>query len=199
VEEDAELPNENKMETDAEVYQRFLRGDDISDDEDGDDAMEGSSTLSDEEMSDDADEEKHFQEREAEVVDLFTDLIRSTDVQEGRRVPGIERGYSGSSSEIALAHLLHGSAVTSGPLTRRRWKTLTQRDNLASSNGTSGNLSFGDQQQAAELMSERYYRSVEERDKEKGLEHICVICMLESREVICWPCRYASTYLPNFL
>jgi hypothetical protein len=58
----------------------------------------------------------------------------------------------GSSGEMALAHLLHGSAVASRPLTRRVWNTLTQRGYFASSSRTDhDNLSFGDQQ-ALELM-----------------------------------------------
>jgi hypothetical protein len=181
-------------EMDAEVYQRFLRGEDISDDDDDDEgAMEGSS---DEEMSDDdEDEEKYSQEREGEVVDLFTDLLQSPDVQNGSRTASSSR-HHGSNGEMALAHLLHGSVVASRPLTRRVWNSLTQRDYLFGSsssrmtdfNNNDDNLA----QQSLELMSDRAFERAEERDREKGLEHICVVCMLESREIICWPCRYAS-------
>jgi hypothetical protein len=167
VEGDAESASEsNTTGSDVEVYQKFLRGEDISDDDE--DAMEGSLTLSDDEMSDQTDEEKYLQERDAEVVDLFTDLLRNPDVQDSQ------------SGEMALAHLLHGSAVASRPLTRQLWNTLTQRGHSAPSSR--------DQPEATE-MTERYLRKVEERDTQKGLEHICVICMLESREIICWPCR----------
>ena len=168
---------DDAMEADNEVYQRFLRGEDISDDED-EDAMEGNLSISDEEMSEEEDEEKLFQEREGEVVDLFTDLLRNPEVQESRT------HINGSNGEMALAHLLHGSVAASRPLTRRVWNTLTQRGYLDSDNDD--HLTYGDQQHALEM---RYYRGAEERDKEKGLEHICVVCMLESREIICWPCR----------
>lgn len=189
-EEDAKSDGDDSTETDSEVYQRFLRGEDISDDDD--DAMEGSSTKSDEEMSDEMDEEKYSQEGEVEMVDLFADLLRSPDGRDSRIVPNPELNgpNSGSNGEMALAHLLHGSSATSRPLTRQLWNSLTHRGYYSSSRTDSDDdLSFGDQQ-AVELVSERYSRGAEQRDKEKGLQHICVICMLETREIICWPCRY---------
>lgn len=183
-EDESELTNEDgTVEGDAEVYQRFLRGEDISDDDE--DAMAESSNLSDEEMSDETDEEEPVQ-REAEMVDLLTDLLRSPEIQDRRTTLGHEDDYLGSDGEVALAHLLHGSAATSRPLTRRVWNTLT-RDRVESNvDGTSP----GDHR-AEELVSKRYFKNVEQRDGEKGVQHICVICMLESREIICWPCRYA--------
>jgi len=184
--EGEESTSDNEAETDAEVYQRFLKGEDISDDDE--DAMEENSAVSEEdEMSEDSDEERHFRERE--VVDLFIDLLRHPEGQDNRTVPspGHVNG-SGSSGEMALAHLFHSSTAPSRPLTRRVWNSLTQRGYFDSNND---DLSFGDQQ-ALELMNDRYYRGAEERDKENGLQHICVVCMLESREIICWPCRYVA-------
>lgn len=190
--EGEESTSDNETETDAEVYQRFLKGEDITDDDD-EDAMEGILADSDgEEMSEESDEERHFLEREGEVVDLFTDLLRNSEGRDNGTVPSLEHvNGNGSSGEMALAHLLHGSVAASRPLTRRVWNTLTQRGYFDSN---SDNLSFGDQQ-ALELVNDRYYKGAEERDREKGLQHICVVCMLESREIICWPCRYVTTSL----
>ncbi|KAJ3512483.1 hypothetical protein NLJ89_g3497 [Agrocybe chaxingu] len=107
-----------------EIYQRFLRGEDISDDEDyhsGQTEFEESDY--EEESESPHDEEEGCNEREVETVQLFTDFIRNG----GSR----EAGWSSSTGgEMVLAHLMHGTGTSGsspGPLTRRRWDAMVQR------------------------------------------------------------------------
>lgn len=174
--------------TETEMYHRFLRGEEISDDEED----EGTTPLSDDdETSEDSDEEDVYEGREAEAIGLFTDILRNGG--NSAHVPSSSTFDQPSTQEMVLAHLLHDSDGSSHPLTRRRWNALVRRDRVSSTEPTdlmdwstdeNGGLSYG-----LETFNSRE-KHMEKRDKEQGLQHICVICLLETREIICWPCRY---------
>ncbi|CAA7270987.1 unnamed protein product [Cyclocybe aegerita] len=192
--EDAE---DEERRREKEIYQRFLRGEDISDDEDyhsGQTELEESD--SEEESESTHDGEEGSDEREAETVQLFTDFIRSG----GSR----EAGWSSSNGgEMVLAHLMHGasaSGASPGPLTRRRWDALVQRsphdlqrrgqrrddfDDLNDDNSW-------DPARRARTIFDQYVDDASQRERQQGYQHLCVICTTETREIICWPCRCLS-------
>jgi len=180
---------QKRKRTETEMYHRFLRGEEISDD----DEDEAATPLSDDdETSEDSEEEDVHGGREAEAIGLLTDILRN----------GGNSAHASSSTtfdqpsarEMVLAHLLHDSDGSSHPLTRRRWNALVRRDQVLSTELTDATdwstdgkgLSYGF------ATSDSHERHIEKRDKEQGLQHICVICLLETREIICWPCRYVS-------
>ena len=196
-EESESLVEEKRLAKEKEVYQRFLRGEEISDDEDEEDR--GSLDLS--EDDDDEDTEPFLEEdgegegRESEAVELFTDLLRN-----GSGVPSTPQASTSrtpGSGEMVLAHLMHGSGGASpGPLTRRRWTALMQHDEPMAGRRPGGrpDLNVFDSEQWEPVRGQSIFdssldRDAEERDKQKGLQHVCVICTTESREIICWPCR----------
>ncbi|TFK36378.1 hypothetical protein BDQ12DRAFT_654462 [Crucibulum laeve] len=159
--DDAEGEHE---EDDGSVYDRFLRGENITDDEDDEGQEYDAEDIDDVELETDEEGES---EPEAEAVQLFSDLMRTT------------------GGEMALAHLVHGSSTASaslqsGPLTRRRWGALF----------TGGGVSTSKEGRSDEPIYSRMEN--EDRRKERDVEnakHWCVVCTVESREIICWPCR----------
>ncbi|KAH9484462.1 hypothetical protein JR316_0003944 [Psilocybe cubensis] len=121
-----EVSEEEMRRKEKEIYQRFLRGEDISDDEEDEDDDDNDSLYSDEDEESDDGEGADDNEREAEAVGLFTDFIRNSRDQ----MPYASRGIStGSNGEMVLAHLMHGNTGASpSPLTRRKWNALVRND-----------------------------------------------------------------------
>jgi len=182
-EEGGALIRETKREwKEQELYRKFLHDEEISDDDE--DAIGEGSALS----SDDADEEDSGEDREAEdeAIGLFVDILRNG--SPSRRVSYSSSSYNyASSGEVVLAHLVHGSE-SSSPLTRRNWNALSQGHQLLS-NRRRSQPAIDDNIGPGTLIPAAYGREVEKRDKETELQHVCVVCMLEAREIICWPCR----------
>jgi len=164
--DDDSADDTQRMNREKEVYSRFLRGEEISDDEHGDDFT---SSLEDEDSRRTDEEEEEGEEQEengqSEAVRLFSDFLRN-----GRGAPATSVG-----GEMVLAHLLHGQATSSGPLTRHGWR---------------------------ELVGQGGYRSPF-RNEEDDIDSdnicettppmfnttTCVICTDGQRDIICWPCR----------
>ncbi len=197
-EEDGEQMRE-KGWTERELYQKFLH-EEISDDDE--DAMGEGSALSsdDKETSDDTDEEDSGEDREAEdeAIGLFTDILRNESTSRRVSCSSPSTSYDrASSGEVVLAHLVHGSE-SSSPLTRRNWNALLQGHQLLSNrrrNQPAVDDNIGPLFNQGTSISAAYGREVEERDKEKELQYVCVVCMLEAREIICWPCRCVCVIL----
>lgn len=182
--EDGELIREQeRRRKEMELYQNFLKGEEISDDEE--DAIRDSPTLSsdDKGTSEDTDEGDSCEEWEAEneVISLFTDILRNGTTSRQMSSTSPSNSRNASSGEVVLAHLMHDSEGPSNSLTRRNWKSYRRRrhtavnDDIRLLNETSS-------------ISMAYSKEMEERNDE--LQHVCVVCMLETRDIICWPCRY---------
>ena len=191
---------ERKGVKEREVYQRFLRGEDISDDEDELDEL----TSSDEDEEDSVDGERDEEEEEeggAEAVRLFTDLLRNPAGHHGSSSSSSPMTSSHQHGEMVLAHLMHGSTgASSGPLTRRRWNVLVKKDDPRARRSLydQGELEDDDDDGFLEVpgrtISDPYGRGMdsdaEMERRRHGANNLCVICTTEGRDIICWPCRY---------
>ncbi|KAF9014146.1 hypothetical protein BDQ17DRAFT_1386668 [Cyathus striatus] len=91
-----------------DMYGRFLRGEDISDDDEGVDSFDEDDDYEEDEEDD---EEEAEVDGDSETAALIRDLVRS----------------SADGSEVVLAHILHGSRGKTSPLTRRRWGALARQ------------------------------------------------------------------------
>jgi hypothetical protein len=180
------IPETERGWKEKELYRKFLHDEEISDDDE--DAMGEVSALS----SDDTDEEESGEDREAEdeAIGLFTDILRNGSTSGRVSCSSPSRSYNhASSGEVVLAHLVHGTG-SSSPLTRRNWNALEQGHQLLSNrrrNQPAVDDNTGPLFDEGTLIPAAYGREMEKRDKE--LQHVCVVCMLEAREIICWPCR----------
>ncbi|KAK0196477.1 hypothetical protein F5146DRAFT_1152389, partial [Armillaria mellea] len=182
---DLDTPEEEGYEEDA--YDKFVQGDELSDDDDDDewDHDNASSSSSDEEdEGDDEDEDEGDEERDREALVLYADL------RSNESTPGV-------SSSTLLAHMIHTGG---SPLTRRRYDAMLDgemhRDavpgNLSPS-GTSASLrAYANAHAflflAASTAKSDDFSSADGDDRRQN----CVICTTEAREIICWPCRCLS-------
>jgi hypothetical protein len=184
---------------DEMLYQRFLRGENISDD-DEDDEVDESAEEDVEDVEEDDEEEV---DRQNEALGLFTDLIQT----------GEREGHHG---EMVLAHLVHGlgtnrpasssmlgssrttamSPSSTGPLTRRKWKDLLSIGDPREREGGLEDLSDEDDE---EVSNSRGGYDDDKRERELDMRHVCVVCTIEARDIICWPCRYVLPFLFPFL
>jgi len=180
---------ERRKRREREIYQRFLRGEDISDDED--DMDEPTSSDEDEDSVDGEQDGEDEEEGGAEAVRLFTDLLRS-----GHHGVSSSAPRSGhQNGEMVLAHLMHGNIGPSpGPLTRRRWNALVRNDISYDQN----ELDDGDDaflEVPGRMISDPYGpgrdvdAEMEMERRRHGANTLCVICTTEARDIICWPCR----------
>jgi len=146
---------------DQDVYDRFMRGEQLSDDEydeyEPTSRSRSSSFESISAVSDDA-------ENTVEAVDLYADL--SSDVA------------ASTSASHLLAHMTDNSST---PLTRQRFRRLV-----------TGNSSSADSKNGwSEVVHARRPVSITSRSEDALGEarRNCVICTVEPRQIICWPCR----------
>jgi len=165
-----------------DIYSRFLKGENVSDDEDEylppSDYREGSPSESNSAHSSDSEddaEDLHEDDGDSdheETVNLYSDLLHSS---------------TSSSAPVLLAHM---AVPTASPLTRRRYNRMI-------STNTSSHR--GDGKDADEwldfLQGRRSNAHVPAVASQLDAEHstdmsrFCVICTTEARDVICWPCR----------
>jgi len=185
---------------DEMLYQRFLRGENISDDDD--DEVDDSAGEDVEDVEEDDEEEV---DRQDEALGLFTDLIQS----------GEREGHQG---EMVLAHLVHGlntnlpnrptsssisgsgrttamSPSSTGPLTRRKWRDLLSFGVPREREGGLEDLSDeGDD----EVSNSRGGYDDDKKERDLDMRHVCVVCTIEARDIICWPCRSVLSFLFPF-
>ncbi|KAF7979601.1 hypothetical protein HWV62_41916 [Athelia sp. TMB] len=142
-----------------DAYERFLRGEVVSDDEDDYEPMQRSraNSVSDTSATSDSGEDDNA----AETVGLYADLS------------------SASASNSAPVMLAHMTDTSPSPLTRRRYSRLVGD----ASSGVQG--AFDDW---TRVLDGRRSFSERERDREES-RRSCVICTAEPRQIICWPCR----------
>ncbi|KAI0089994.1 hypothetical protein BDY19DRAFT_941804 [Irpex rosettiformis] len=157
-----------------DVYERFLRGEDLGDEDDEDDGdFNPDSHVSDIASASDVEEESEQEEDGDEedgegmandTLSLYADLSQDT---------------SASSSSLTNPSVLLAHLASSGALTRQRYTNLLQL-------GPANSMLDSD----AEWIMERrtvksQHRSLEDDESRRN----CVICTAEERQIICWPCR----------
>ncbi|TFK93229.1 hypothetical protein K466DRAFT_479001 [Polyporus arcularius HHB13444] len=149
---------------DVDPYERFLRGESVSDDEDDfepeDERTPESDTSDQEEAGTDTDEGADAEWREE--VQLYADL--ASDV---------------TSAPVLLAHI---AGSPSSPLTRRGYRRLVSGPRRTPSDADEWDDFVLERRQATRSAG---------RDEELLSENArtCVICTVEPRDIICWPCR----------
>ncbi|KAG2019752.1 hypothetical protein CC2G_005162 [Coprinopsis cinerea AmutBmut pab1-1] len=173
-EDDETTSTEDSGERDKVVYERFLRGESISDDEDDDAEF----VLEDDEEGEGEGEESPAEgdatptaeeDPEREAFGLFMDLMRG----------GMGAGSSSSrGGEVVLAHMVNQN---SSPLTRRRW----EESQLVTSSWVDEDDDDEDDSMDA-YGSGSGSGSVKDEDSSRTL---CVVCTTDIRDIICWPCR----------
>ena len=177
--------NTQRMDREREVYSRFLRGEEISDDEQDDDftsSFEDEDSCIGAEDDDDLEEEEEEENSQGEAVRLFSDFL-----QNGRGAPTTSAG----GGEIVLAHLLHRQATSSGPLTRQGWRELVGQGDASNYRSHFGN--HEDENDSIWDQTSYNGNDAAPADSQPTFNTAaCVICMSGQRDIICWPCRYAS-------
>ena len=156
------------------VYDRFVSGEDVSDD-DQDEFVPGENSSPSCSRSssswDSADEEDEPQQ---ETVSLYADLSTAS-----------------ASPPLLLAHMTDNS---SSPLTRRRFSTMLSGRTATTSSQDSSDNGWTEVVRARRPLATGTTSSGESAagslDSGSESRHNCVICTVEPRQVICWPCRY---------
>ncbi|KAF9246244.1 hypothetical protein BU15DRAFT_85024 [Melanogaster broomeanus] len=162
---------QGEQEDEQDIYDRFVRGEQVSDDEYNEyepSARSRSSSTSSASSSWDAAEDTS-RDDQIETVGLYADLSSA--------VPA-------ASAPLLLAHMADDS---SSPLTRRRFNRLVS----GSSSNSPDNDSRGEW---AEIIRTRRTMasaagSTLMDDALDEVRRHCVICTAEPRQIICWPCR----------
>jgi len=163
-------------ESEEELYARFVRGEPIHDDDEDDDDFEyrqseierdgsASPTSSTFEDDDEGCEEEDLQQDASETVSLFSDLSSSPS--------GL------TSASVLLAHMTDNS---SSPMTRRRFQHLVSAPSQSSDSLVSDWTDV-----AAKRRSPSSGTGNEDSIDEARRN--CVICTVDPRQIICWPCR----------
>lgn len=178
----------DESEADHDSYARFLRGEDISDDDSGDstfsDGTDESESESDssrqEELCDDmddddglfADSSQHqsvWEMLRGEAIQLFSDLVDN---------------HVDDDSSMVLAHMAYPRS--GGPLTRRRLESVIRTRHQLENEGED---EF--ERVRREVMYKmRNNNNIPYADEdEERVRRLCVICTVQERDIICWPCR----------
>ncbi|PIL28182.1 hypothetical protein GSI_09719 [Ganoderma sinense ZZ0214-1] len=164
---------EQRDEATEDPYDRFIRGEPVSDDEDDDFHPDDEGTPqpeTDSGSSEDEDEEDHADEDEeaAEQARLYADLSQS----------------DAGSAPLLLAHMTDKSA---SPLTRRGYRELVRRPTRVRNVDDADDWEeFVEERRTAKRMP--LPGPDEDRHASQNTRS-CVICTVEPRDIICWPCR----------
>jgi len=177
----------DQQRSERALYQRFLRGEDISDDDEDvvvdesdstsdsgeGEEISGSSTPLDKAISE-LGEEFDQHEKQEEAIALFTDLVKCQGVDEGSR--------------LVWGHLARATGRESPPgppLTRKKWSELGRRWGFAFvSDAVEDVWEFdGDSGDASE----------NGHDVDLADRAMCIICTFRPRDVVSWPCRLVSS------
>ena len=189
---DNEEPSAEEVEREADdSYARFLWEDDFSEDDsdgsvfgdgsDGSDESESDSSSSDEFMDEEGSDVRQnsnedllvspvpvWRKMKDEAIQLFSDLVDN---------------HVDEDSSVFLARMAYPRS--SGPLTRQRLENV-----LRSGGQSAGQLE--DQDVFERIRQETVNKEragVGFEDNEDRRQHLCVICTVEERDIICWPCR----------
>ncbi|KAK7061001.1 hypothetical protein VNI00_000736 [Paramarasmius palmivorus] len=147
-------------DVDEKDYSRFLRGEQVSDDEGDDDEWVNESDIDSAEGEEGTDETDDEERRAKETVGLYYDL------QARGSTPG-------AASSAMLAHMSYSGE---SPLTRRRYGALLRGQRAAS------------EFRSPSPVRDRARAASGSSPGDDGRRN-CVICTVEPRQIICWPCR----------
>ena len=186
VEDDDDIAGDTRrVDREKEIYSRFLRGEEISDDEHDEDftsSFEDEDShigVEDDDIEEGEDEEENDQ---GEAVQLFSDFLRN-----GRDATTTSAG----GGEMVLAHLLHRQVSSSGPLTRQGWRELLGRGDASDYRSQFRN--HEDDADDDDIWNQPSYNGNDATpaDSQPTFNTAsCVICTNGQRDIICWPCRY---------
>ena len=148
---------EDPTSTQQDIYERFLSGEVLSDDD------EEFSPSSNSVPQHDDDNDSDTPDEEVDTLALYNDLSATT-----------------SSSTTASLLLAHMTNTSPSPLTRRRYRNLV-----------SGQPDVADHEKSA---WEAFVDGKRDKVSRQGppnneSRRNCVICTVEERQIICWPCR----------
>ncbi|EIN07133.1 hypothetical protein PUNSTDRAFT_53525 [Punctularia strigosozonata HHB-11173 SS5] len=165
----------------AHTYARFLRGEEVSDDEEGGEyspAAFSEATSDAESTSYDTEDDDEELEEATEAVNLYADHLRAGTPSRSLETSG------GSSAPVLLAHMTSSGS----PLTRRRYTKLITHatHHTILSDGPSDDLGRFVLERRALTKREREMASNVEDDESR---RNCVVCTIAPRDIICWPCR----------
>lgn len=162
------------------LYHRFLRGEAVSDDEDEYEPSPGSRSESaidspyesrqPSDVEDESDEDES-----GETVNLYTDLFEMN---------------SSASAPLLLAHMTADSA---SPLTRRRYSQLLSGSRGRTSAVDADGVRIDEWIDFVQDRREAVVRPDQEEYERSESRRNCVVCTVEPREIICWPCRWVFT------
>ncbi|KAG1723707.1 hypothetical protein EDB19DRAFT_1762619 [Suillus lakei] len=165
---------EEEEEEEEELYERFIRGEPM-DEEDEDfeyypSGMERNGSTSptssrSEHGSEDEEEEVSRQDTN-ETVNLFSDLSSAPSAM--------------TSASVLVAHMTHDSSL---PMTRQRFQHL-----MSAPSHRSDSLLSDWSDVAAIRRSSSNGTGIHE-DSHTEARRNCVVCTVEPRQIICWPCR----------
>ncbi len=167
------------VDEDPDVYERFLRGEELSEDDEDFELSSQHSLDSPENMSPSiSDVEEDSDEaiganNGSEAITLYADLSQAASTS--------------TSAPLLLAHM---TDTSSSPLTRRRYASLVLRSGSAPT--TSSGLDSSDWGVFVRQRQEAKRKENGGRDEDGAFAESrrnCVICTVEAREIICWPCR----------
>lgn len=150
----------------GDLYQRFLAGEAISDQES---EFDGDDNTSD--TTEDTEDEG--------LMDHGSVNSEEQDIEETGQLYS-EHGSQRASTPLAPVLLAHLTTPSGTPLTRRRYSSLLTRKDVEEDVGIAV---------SSRTTSRMNQVGTSERDGERA---VCVICMSSERVVICWPCRCLS-------
>lgn len=160
----------------GDIYERFLRGEDLGDEDDEEDGDFNPDSLvidtapaSDDEdgfeQEQASDEEEEEEEGVAnDTLSLYVDLSQDT---------------SASSNSLTNPSMLLAHLTSPGALTRRRYSNLLHL-------GPANSMLDSDTEWIQERRAVKSQNRSPEDDESR---RNCVICTAEPRQIICWPCR----------
>lgn len=167
--------NLRREDDEQNMYDRFVRGEDVSDDdcdefEPGDSSSRSLSHSSNSSPWSSADESDSQQE----TMNLYTDLASAVSLS--------------TSPSLLLAHMTDSS---SSPLTRRRFGRMLTGQGATSSQDQSddGWMEVLRSRRPVSMGAASSSDSATGSGGHNELRHNCVICTMEPRQIICWPCR----------
>ncbi|CAL1705782.1 unnamed protein product [Somion occarium] len=160
--------DDDTEESDKEVYDKFLRGEIMSDGED--EAYEPDlGQISDDEEQD---PDESSSGDGPEIASLYADLS--------------DAASTSSAAPVLLAHMTNAS---SSPLTRRRYTSLVNIPTQAGPQPYDTN-NEDDWDTFVRARRENTQRRLSSNGNDDGaIMRSCVVCTVEPREIICWPCR----------
>jgi len=163
-------------ESEEELYERFIRGEAMHDDDEDDEEFEycrskverGGSNSPTSSSSDDEEEyeAEDLQQDANETVSLFSDLSSSP--------AGM------TSASVLLAHMTDNS---SSPMTRRRFQHLVSVPSQSNDSLLNDWTDVAANRRSLSSGSGMHEDSIDEARTN------CVICTVDPRQIICWPCR----------